>query len=157
METIWGKELSMSDNINILLIEDNPGDRQLIMQEFKSFGHNFNFTIKEDGEEAINYMLKLCEQHKPDFPHLIILDLNLPRASGIEVLKQYKSNKHFAVTPIVVFSSSSSKSDILAAYSSHANCYISKPFSYEEFSEAIKSIWEFWFNITKLPKAVHAS
>ncbi len=142
----------MADNINILLIEDNPGDRQLIIQEFKSYRPGFQFTIKEDGEDALQYIDELTGSSHAELPHLIISDLNLPRASGIEVLKQYKANPLLLNIPTVVFSSSSSQSDIRNAYACHANCYITKPFGYDEFSLAIKSIYDFWFTISKLPK-----
>ncbi len=145
----------MSESIIILLIEDNPGDRQLIMQEFKSIGHNFKFIIKEDGEEALNYLEDYDSKHRvQDLPHLIILDLNLPKAGGIEILKQYKLHPVFLTIPVIVFSSSSSATDIQNAYDNYANCYIPKPFSYDEFSKAIHSMWDFWFTISKLPKPV---
>ncbi|MGZ5281005.1 MAG: response regulator, partial [Bacteroidia bacterium] len=124
----------MADQINILLIEDNPGDRQLIMQEFKKFGSNYRFTVKEDGEDALTYINELTAKfQQAELPHLIILDLNLPRASGIEVLKQYKNHPQLLNIPIIVFSSSSSHNDIQNAYMNHANCYITKPFGYDEF------------------------
>lgn len=143
----------MADQINVLLIEDNPGDIQLIIQEFKKFNSNFTFAVKEDGEDAINYIQELTSKHpQVDLPHLIILDLNLPKAGGIEVLKQYKNHPQLLNIPVVVFSSSSSHTDIQNAYLNFANCYVTKPFGYDEFSEAIKSIYSFWFTITKLPK-----
>jgi two-component system, chemotaxis family, response regulator Rcp1 len=145
----------MAERIDILLIEDNPGDRQLIIQEFKNFPGNFNFTTKEDGEDALNYIDHILDSDKPaKFPHLIILDLNLPRASGIEVLSAYKKHARLVNIPIVVFSSSSSQKDVESAYRNHANCYITKPFNYDDFSEAIRSIHDFWFNISMLPKTV---
>ncbi|RYD81958.1 MAG: response regulator [Sphingobacteriales bacterium] len=147
----------MAESAVILLIEDNPGDRQLIMQEFKALGHNIKFIIKEDGEEALQYLDEMSDRHKShELPNLIILDLNLPRASGIEILQEYKKHPVFLTIPVIVFSSSSSATDIKSAYDNFANCYIPKPFAYEEFSEAVKSMWDFWFTITKLPRPVGA-
>jgi CheY-like chemotaxis protein len=138
-----------SRNTHILLIEDNPADINLIKAELVKHSPNCTFTVATDGEQAMNILKSTTEDSSPD---LVILDLNLPKVDGHKVLALLKSNPLFKQTPVVVFSSSSSIEDIRRVYESYGNCYIVKPFDLDAFQAAIQKIWEFWFEVSKLPE-----
>jgi CheY-like chemotaxis protein len=134
--------------INILLIEDNAGDVKLIKRVFgKSKLLNSVLNI-DDGEEAIEYLKKVNNNNAPD---LILLDLNLPKVDGIEILKFIKNNHKTKKIPVVMLTTSNSEIDIVKSYNNYANSYVIKPIDFEGFVRIIKEIEGFYFNIVKLP------
>lgn len=135
---------------HILLVEDNPGDVMLIREYFKSIPEKFQLTHLQDGEEAVNFFKNITDPDQA--PHLVLLDLNLPKKSGMEVLDSIKRNERLRSIPVVMLTSSSLKDDIEKAYHFLANSYIVKPFDFDEFSSVIEGIWQFWFRIASLPE-----
>ncbi|HKB86112.1 MAG TPA: response regulator [Ignavibacteriaceae bacterium] len=133
--------------INVLLIEDNPGDIRLIQESLKENKFFAELTVISDGEEAINYLNK-----NDDYPDIILLDLNLPKKDGREILIEIKNNDALKSIPVVVLTSSSAEEDISKSYQNYANCFISKPVDLDNFIRVIKSIENFWLTIVKLPK-----
>lgn len=141
----------MDKPINILLIEDNLGDIRLIQEVLKESEHPYNLQIVTDGEQAIRYLKQEGEFAEARYPHLIFLDLNLPKKDGREVLAEIKGDNKLKSIPVVIFSSSEAEKDVLNSYDLYANCYVVKPFDFNHFSQVIKSIQNFWLNIVKLP------
>lgn len=139
----------LDERREILLIEDNPGDVRLTQEVLKSSPLNTPITIAYDGEEAIHY-LNLALQKKK-LPSLILLDLNLPRLNGLEVLEYIKQHPKFRLIPVVVLTSSEAAHDIGNSYDLSANSYITKPVDFDEYFKVILKIEEFWFSIVKLP------
>jgi two-component system, chemotaxis family, response regulator Rcp1 len=139
--------------IEILLVEDNPGDSRLAQEALKDskLANNLNITI--DGVEAMNYLLKIGKYAHVLTPDLIILDLNLPKKDGREVLAEIKSNDDLKRIPVVILTISQAEEDIIKTYNLHANCFISKPIDLVQFIKVVKSIEDFWFTIVKLPTA----
>jgi CheY-like chemotaxis protein len=143
-----------SRNINILLVEDNPADVRLIREAFRDNKTKNDFHVEQDGEAAINYLNNLRSngiENGAARPDLIILDLNLPKKNGFEVLEKIKSNPLLRSIPVVVLSTSDSEEHIFKSYNLNANCYITKPVDFNEFLEVVKVIESFWFEIAKLP------
>jgi CheY-like chemotaxis protein len=132
----------------IALVEDNPGDVQLIKEIFSTLTDHADFKLFSDGQQAIDYMSQIDEHA---VPHLIILDLNLPKRNGKEVLEVIKQNPRLKTIPVIMFSSSEAVNDIEKSYELQANCYIVKPFDFEEFNDVIQEIWRFWFKTATLP------
>ena len=135
----------------ILLVEDNPGDAGLTretLQDSKLLNH---MSVVHDGVEAMAYLRREGKYVHATRPDLILLDLNLPKKDGREVLAEIKSDAQLRRIPVVVLTMSSAEQDILTAYDLHANCYITKPVDLDQFSAAIRGIEEFWFTIVKLP------
>jgi two-component system response regulator len=110
-----------------------------------------NLTVAEDGVQAMDYLKKVCSDPRHPKPELIILDLNLPKKDGREVLAEIKTNQELLHIPVIVLTSSTSAEDVNKAYGEHANCYIAKPVDLDEFARIIKIIEEFWFNTVILP------
>lgn len=133
--------------IEILLVEDNPADVRLTQEALREGKVKNRLTVARDGEEALTY-LRDPSSTRPD---LILLDLNLPRRDGREVLAEVKSDPRLKTIPVVVLTTSAAEVDILKTYSLHANCYITKPVDLEQFITVVKSIDEFWLAIVKLP------
>jgi CheY-like chemotaxis protein len=136
----------------ILLVEDNPADVRLTQESLKDCRLTNELFIAKDGEEAIQFLRQEGKYSSMPRPDLVLLDLNLPRKNGREVLAFAKGNLEFKEIPVIVLTSSREKGDILQAYAMHANCYISKPLQLEEFSDVVKAIEDFWFSIVKLPR-----
>lgn len=139
--------------IHILLVEDNEGDIMLIeeaLEEGKVFN---NVSIAKDGEKAIQFLDKEGDYKESPTPDLIILDINLPRKNGFEVLQYVKESDHLKHIPVIMLTTSSSERDIAKSYDQHANCYITKPVGVEEFLKAVTSIEQFWIELVKLPKS----
>ena len=137
--------------IEILLVEDNPGDVNLTRIALADREINVNLHVVADGVEAMNFLHRVGEYHQAIHPDLILLDWNLPRKDGREVLIEIKSDQRLQRIPIVVLTTSESEEDILKAYNLHANCYITKPVDFNKFVEIVQSIESFWFTIVKLP------
>lgn len=135
----------------ILLVEDNAADILLTEEVLKDSKLRLKLNVVRDGVEAITYLRREGQYANVNKPDLILLDLNLPRKDGREVLKEIKSDDHLKSIPIVVLTTSDTDEDILRSYNLGANCYISKPLSLEEFAQIMKLIEDFWFSIVKLP------
>jgi two-component system, chemotaxis family, response regulator Rcp1 len=137
--------------INILLVEDNEGDIVLTLETFKDLKLANNHHVVRDGEQALKYLNKEAEYATQPTPDLILLDINLPKMDGKEVLRYIKQSPTLKSIPVVMLTTSSSKKDIDDCYNSHANCYIIKPLDFNKFIEMIKSIENFWISIVQLP------
>lgn len=140
-----------SRTIEILLVEDNPGDVNLTRIALADREINVNLSVVTDGVEAMNFLHRQGDYHQAIHPDLILLDWNLPRKDGREVLIEIKADERFQRIPIVVLTTSEAEEDILKAYNLHANCYITKPVDFNEFVQIVQSIEDFWFKIVKLP------
>ena len=137
--------------IEILLVEDSPADIRLTQEALKENKLKINLNVVNDGVEAMEYL-----RHEPIYadkprPDLILLDLNMPRKDGREVLKEVKEDANLKTIPIVILTISKAEEDILLTYKQHANCYIRKPLDLNQFIEVVKSIESFWFTIVTLP------
>jgi two-component system, chemotaxis family, response regulator Rcp1 len=137
--------------IEILLVEDNIGDIRLTQEALKESNLLVNLRIVRDGLEAMAFLHGEGNYLKAPNPDLILLDLNLPRKDGREVLQEIKSDADLKRIPVVVLTTSEAESDILATYGCHANCYITKPVDMDQFIKIVKMLEEFWFTIVKLP------
>ena len=139
--------------IQILLVEDNAGDARLTVEAFKEGRVLNNLTVVHDGVEALAYLRR--QEPFPDAvtPDLILLDLNLPRKDGRQVLAEIKADARLMKIPVVVLTTSGAQDDIAHAYGSHANCYITKPVDLDQFLRVINSIETFWLSLVKLPTA----
>ena len=141
----------MEKRIKILLVEDNPGDADLAKEAFANGEFDVELTVAKDGEAAIRFLEHQGEFIHVAIPDIIILDLNLPRLNGLEVLEKIKHDERFMRIPVVILSSSDSAEDIRKSYESYANCYIRKPFDYRNYESVVRSIEDFWMNTAQLP------
>ena len=137
--------------IEILLVEDNPGDVRLIIEAFKEGKILCNLSVVGDGVEALQYLNREEKYENSPRPDIIMLDLNLPRKDGRQVLEEIKSDERFKRIPVMVLTTSSAEEDILRSYNLHANCYITKPVDLDQFMSLVKSIENFWLTIVRLP------
>jgi two-component system response regulator len=137
--------------IEILLVEDNPGDIRLTQEAFKDVKLRNALHVVRDGVEAMKFLRREGAYANAPRPDIILLDLNLPRKDGREVLEEIKRDDNFKRIPVVVLTTSNDESDILASYNLHANCYITKPVDLNRFVQIVKNIENFWFGIVKLP------
>jgi CheY-like chemotaxis protein len=137
--------------MDILLIEDNSGDIRLIQEVFQKGSTEEKLHVVTDGEQAINFLRQQGEFASAPRPKLIFLDLNLPKKDGREVLAEIKADEQLKLIPVVVFTSSEADQDVQKSYSLHANCYVVKPFDFDQYSEIINTIRNFWLNVVKLP------
>ncbi|MGI0484192.1 response regulator [Pantanalinema rosaneae CENA516] len=137
--------------IEILLVEDNPGDIRLTQEVLKEGKIHNHLNVVEDGEKAIAFLQRTAPYDQAPHPDLVLLDLNLPRRNGLEVLQIIKSNPLLKHIPVIVFTTSQAEEDIISAYSLYANCYITKPIDLGQFINSVKSIENFWLTIVKLP------
>jgi chemotaxis family two-component system response regulator Rcp1 len=140
--------------MEILLVEDNPGDVLLTKRALKSGKVLHNLHVANDGEAALAFLHEV-EYGKATRPDLILLDLNLPKVSGREVLEKIKSNDAIASIPVVVLTTSKAEEDILRTYELHANSFITKPVDWQQFVNVIRFIEEYWFTVVKLPNRTH--
>ncbi|MFI5150409.1 MAG: response regulator [Bacteroidia bacterium] len=137
--------------IRILLIEDNPGDIRLTREVLKEGKILNELKVVTDGEQAVQYLKKTAPFQDATVPDLILLDLNLPKKDGREVLIEIKNDPVLLLIPVIVLTTSAAERDILNMYSHHANCYITKPVDFNQFIKVVKSIENFWLNIVTLP------
>jgi chemotaxis family two-component system response regulator Rcp1 len=135
----------------ILLIEDNPGDVRLTQEAIKEGNRNIVLDVVMDGVEAIKFLRKEPPYSSVVTPDIILLDLNLPKWDGREVLKEIKADNQLKRIPVLVLTTSNAEQDVLNCYDLHANCYINKPVDFDRFFEIIRKIEDFWFDITILP------
>lgn len=144
----------MSEANEVLLVEDNLGDVKLTKKAFERGKFINNLSVARDGEEALNFLYKRENFQNVKKPDLILLDLNLPKLDGREVLATIKKEPKLKEIPVIILTTSENEEDILHAYAQRANCYIKKPVEIDRFFEVIRSIENFWFSIVKLPTLV---
>jgi chemotaxis family two-component system response regulator Rcp1 len=137
--------------IEVLLVEDSPGDVRLTREAFKDAKVHINLHLASDGAEAMDFLNHDGKYSSAPRPDLILLDLNLPKKDGREVLEEIKESPALKSIPVVILTTSASDADILRSYRLHANCYITKPVGLEGFLEVVKSIDSFWLSVVKLP------
>ena len=137
--------------IDVLLVEDDPGDVLMTREAFEDHKLTNRLSVVSDGVSALAFLRKEGEHSDAPTPDLILLDLNLPRKDGREVLKEIKADPALRHIPVVVLTSSQAEEDIVRAYDLHANCYVSKPVDLDQFMHVVKSIEDFWFGVVKLP------
>lgn len=142
--------------IEILLVEDSPSDTELTLEALKDFKVRNHVSVVEDGVQALQFLRRQGPYAGAPRPDLIMLDLNLPRKDGREVLAEIKSDEHLKSIPIVVLTTSRADQDILRAYQLNANCYINKPVDFNQFLEVVRSIESFWLYVVTLPPASKA-
>ena len=140
------------ESVEILLVEDNPGDARLAMEVLKEAKVRNTLHWTKDGVEALAFLRREKPYEKMPRPDVILLDLNLPRKDGREVLAEIKSDENLMRIPVVVLTISKEEEDIFRTYNLHANCYVTKPLDLEQFVKVVKSIEDFWLTIVKLPK-----
>lgn len=140
-----------SDLINILLVDDNPHDILLTKEAFKETNRPLKINEVHDGVEALKYLNREAPYKDAETPHLILLDINMPKLSGIEVLQRIKSNPKLQSIPVIILSTSSDSTEIAACYRLYANSYIAKPISYFKLVELVKKLLIYWFDTNLLP------
>jgi len=137
--------------IEILLVEDSPGDTRLAVEALKESKIRNTLHVVEDGVKAMDFLYKKGKYSNSPRPDLILLDLNLPRKDGREVLTEIKSDPDLKRIPVVILTISKAEEDVLKSYNLHANCFITKPLDLNQFVKVVKSIEDFWLTIVKLP------
>lgn len=137
--------------IDILLVEDNPADIRLTQEAFKETKIRSTLHVVRDGAEALDFLRRNGRYVTVPRPHMILLDLNLPKKDGRQVLSEIKTSPDFKSIPTVILTTSSAKEDIRHTYNHHANCYITKPADLDQFMDIVKQIEQFWLNIVQLP------
>ncbi len=142
---------TMAKPIEILLVEDNPGDVRLTREAFKEGKVLNNLSVVEDGAEAMAFLRQQGKYADAPRPDLILLDLNLPKKDGREVLPEIKGDTNLKRIPVVILTTSKAEQDILKTYNLHANCYVTKPVDLEQFISVVRFVQHFWLSIVKLP------
>ena len=142
--------------LQVLLVEDSPGDVRLTQEAFKDAKVHINLHVASDGAEAMAFLGREGKHANDPRPDLILLDLNLPKKDGREVLAEIKGNPRLQTIPVVILTMSASEADILKSYALHANCYITKPVNLDGFLKVVKSIDNFWLSVVKLPPEVRS-
>jgi two-component system, chemotaxis family, response regulator Rcp1 len=137
--------------VEVLLVEDNPGDVRLTRQALKGSSLRLNLSVAADGEEALAFMRQQGKYAGEARPALVLLDLNMPKKSGREVLSEMRKDPELACIPVVVLTSSEAEEDIIQSYDLHANAFVTKPTYLDQFAGVVKSIEDFWLGIAKLP------
>lgn len=137
--------------INILLVEDNPGDVDLTREALEAAKVANRLFVCEDGEQALDFLFRRGEYADVPRPDLILLDLNLPKKSGQEVLEEIRADAELTKVPVVILTTSQADEDVCHAYRLHANCYVMKPVNFKQFLKVIQAIEEFWLEVVKLP------
>jgi chemotaxis family two-component system response regulator Rcp1 len=141
----------MTVPIRVLLVDDNPGDADLTKETLEASKLHLHIAVVTDGIEALAYLRHQAPFEDARLPDLILLDLNLPRLSGREVLAEIKGDRALQAIPVVVLSSSDAEQDVLKSYQLGASCYVTKPVGLEAFQSIVRSIESFWFTVVKLP------
>lgn len=145
------KPRELEKPVEILLIEDSPGDVRLTQEVLREGRINNHLNVVEDGERAIAFLRQKAPYNNAPLPDLVLLDLNLPRKNGQEVLEIIKGDATLKHIPVIVLTTSQAEEDILNAYELQANCYINKPSDLDQFIKVVKSIEDFWLTIVQLP------
>ena len=138
--------------VDVLLVEDSKADADLVREAIEGGKLIVNLTVVRDGEDAIDYLRRQGRFQGAPRPDLVLLDLNLPKKDGREVLREVKADPDLCLIPIVVLTTSSADEDILRSYQLHANAYIAKPVEFESFVKIVNQVTEFWLSIVVLPK-----
>jgi two-component system, chemotaxis family, response regulator Rcp1 len=141
-----------AEPIDVLLVEDSPGDVRLTREAFKDAKVHLNLHVVSDGAEAMAFLMREGQHSNVPRPDLILLDLNLPKKDGREVLEEIKKSPTLKSIPVVILTTSASETDILRSYRLHANCYITKPVGLDGFLKVVSSIDNFWLSVVKLPR-----
>jgi two-component system, chemotaxis family, response regulator Rcp1 len=144
-------EAASTRPIEILLVEDNPGDVRLMTETFREGKINNRLSVVEDGVEALAFLRREGNYSSVPRPDLILLDLSLPRKNGLEVLAEIKQDTDLKRIPVCVVTSSAAEKDILEAYNNYVNCYLTKPVDLEQFIGVVRSVEDFWLSVVKLP------
>jgi len=139
------------DPLEILLVEDNPGDVELTKIAFDDGYINNNLNVVMDGEEALDFLFQREEYGDAPFPDLVLLDLNLPKIDGHEVLREIRNDDRLTRLPVVILTSSESQMDVIESYELNANAYITKPVTADDFMQLVDTFEEFWFTMVRLP------
>lgn len=142
---------SDAERFEILLVEDSPGDVRLTREALKDAKVHVDLSVASDGTEAMAFLRREGAYANAPRPELILLDLNLPKKDGREVLKEIKEDPSLKTIPVVVLTTSAADEDVMRSYESHANCYITKPVDLDGFLKVVQSIDSFWLSIVKLP------
>ena len=142
---------TMAKPIEILLVEDNPGDVRLTREAFKEGKVLNNLSVVEDGAEAMAFLRQQGKYADVPRPDLILLDLNLPKKDGREVLPEIKGDTNLKRIPVVILTTSKAEQDIVKTYNLHANCYVTKPVDLEQFISVVRFVQHFWLSVVKLP------
>lgn len=137
--------------VEVVLVEDNPGDALITEEAFEQAKVAINLVVCEDGPSALAHLERATERDGPTLPDLILLDLNLPGMSGIQVLEHIRNHDGLVHIPVIVMTSSTAPEDVLASYRAHANSFISKPVRPQEFLDAVKSLESYWLTVVRLP------
>jgi chemotaxis family two-component system response regulator Rcp1 len=141
-----------SKKIEVLLVEDNPGDIRLLQEAFKEGNNSSHLNIARDGEQAMAYLRQEGTYSKSPRPAFILLDLNLPRKDGREVLAEIKKDKNLRQIPVVILSTSTDADDVRRSYDLHANCYVPKPIDVDQLVQLGKQLEDFWLSTVLLPQ-----
>lgn len=147
-------ENEVSRQVEFLLAEDNPGDVRLTQEALRESKISNNLNVVKDGVEALAFLRKEGQYADAPTPDVVLLDLNLPKKDGREVLAEIKSDPQLKRIPVVIVTSSEAEKDILRTYDLHANCYVSKPVDLDQFIKVIQAIESFWLTIVKLPSDI---
>jgi chemotaxis family two-component system response regulator Rcp1 len=137
----------------ILVVEDNPMDVELVREALRGWKTPSNVHVVENGDDALSFLRRVHPYRCAPVPNLILLDLNLPKKSGLEVLEEIKNNADFSRIPVIVLTTSDREADVSQAYMLHANCYLTKSLEISIFFEKVRAIEEFWLNHARLPRA----
>jgi chemotaxis family two-component system response regulator Rcp1 len=137
--------------VEILLVEDNPGDARLAREGLSECKIHNNLNVVDDGVKALAFLRRQGDYAKAPRPDLILLDLNLPKKDGRDVLREIKEDQSLRLIPVVVLTTSKAEEDIVKSYALHANCYVTKPLGLQQFIDVVQSIEDFWFSIVRLP------
>lgn len=146
------KNYKEANHVDILLVEDNLADIRLTQEVFKDARIRNTINIVTDGEDAMKYLKKKGKFSGAKAPDIVLLDLNLPKKGGKEVLAEIKSDEVLKIIPVIILTTSSDERDILSSYYSYANCYITKPIDLSQFVKVVQAVEEFWLSMVQLPK-----
>jgi len=141
----------MNDLVRILLVEDNPGDADLTKETLESGRLHAEISVVIDGEQAVAYLSRKHPYETVERPDLVLLDLNLPKMNGQEVLAEIKRHATLRSIPVVILTSSDAERDIVKSYELGANCYVTKPVGLDAYQAVVRAVEDFWFSVVKLP------
>lgn len=141
----------MSHTLRVLMVEDNPGDADLVKETLEDSRLHLDIDVVVDGAQALSYLFKQPPYGDAETPDLILLDLNLPKMGGREVLERIKQDSALREIPVVVLTSSDAEHDIVKSYQLGANCYVTKPVGLQAFQSIVRTLEGFWFTVVKLP------